>query len=328
MQKKIIIKKISLIIPSKNDFFLLVKILDDMKNWSNLPGEIIIVDSSNNKISLKKDFLYFCKKKGISTSIIYKKNSFPGKSRNIGVEKSKFRIIAFLDSKTFPNKNWLKLGLDFLIKSKVMICWGTTKYISTSQTSEDIIVATYGKKPIQTLPGSIMYKKIFDITGKFVETVRAGEDGDWKSRVYVHKINARENSSFLNYYIDNNFNYLDLFKKWIRNYSHTSRLPFFRPHKELYFYFLFILFLIFLSWNPYFVRSFEFNNLFIPHLAKTSSFATIIFYIVFRSIILPFKKGVSFYSLFPIKFIKIFFISLLVDIAKIIAFIKARIIKK
>jgi glycosyltransferase involved in cell wall biosynthesis len=314
---------LTLIIPLKDNFFLMRKNLQQMKYWSKLPSELIIVDSSKKKFSHQYSFLIFCKKKRIRVLTIHKKNLFPGKSRNIGIKKAKNSILAFLDVNTAPNNQWLEESFNLLIKSSSQIIWGSTKYMANFS-NKNILAATYGFKPIQTLPGTVVYKNIFDITGLFLENIRAGEDGDWKSRVILHNLTSTVNKNYLIYKFKNNHIYSRLLKKWYRNYSYAAKLPFFAVHKNIYYYFVMLFLLLFsLTWNPYFVKTYEYG-FFIPHLAKGSLLLIIIFYLIIRSIYFPLKKGMSFLSLFPFNFIKILIFSFLIDIVKTFAFVKAR----
>jgi hypothetical protein len=103
-------------------------------------------------------------------------------------------------------------------------------------------------------------------------------------------------------------------------------LPYFVPHKNIYYYFL-VLFVFFLAltWNPYVAKTSEDDFFYIPHLAKGSIFIIIFFYLIIRSIYLPLKKGMPILNLFPFNFIKILTISFLIDIVKVAAFVSTRI---
>ena len=63
MSSKKININISLIIPVKDNFHLLKKILQQMIHWSKLPSELIIIDSSKRKPLLQHSFLIFCNEK-------------------------------------------------------------------------------------------------------------------------------------------------------------------------------------------------------------------------------------------------------------------------
>jgi hypothetical protein len=140
----------------------------------------------------------------------------------------------------------------------------------------------------------------------------------------LHNLTSTVNKNYLIYKFKNNHIYSRLLKKWYRNYSYAAKLPFFAVHKNIYYYFLVLFLLLFsLTWNPYFVKTYEYG-FFIPHLAKGSLLLIIIFYLIIRSIYFPLKKGMSFLSLFPFNFIKILIFSFLIDIVKTFAFVKAR----
>jgi hypothetical protein len=324
MSNKKISLNISLIIPFKNNSLLLTKNLQQMRYWSKLPSELIIVDSSNRRYLFQHSFLSFCKKNKIKALIVYKKNLYPGKSRNIGIKKATTNILGFLDVNTVPSNHWLENGFNLLTKSSSQIVWGSTKYIANAS-EKNIVAATYGFKPIQTLPGTIVYKGVFEITGLFIENTRAGEDGDWKARVTIQNIKSKINKNYLIYELINNLGYMELLKKWYRNYLYTAKLPYFAPHKNIYFYYIVLISFFFaLSWNPYIARTYQ-EGFYIPHLAKGVLFIIIIIYLIIRSIYFPLKKGTSILNLFPFNFIKILIISFLIDIIKTLAFIRARI---
>jgi len=325
MSNKKINFNISLIIPVKDNFHLLKKNLQQMIHWSKLPSELIIIDSSKRKSLFQHSFLIFCKEKKIRLLMVYKKNLYPGKARNIGIKKATSKVLGFLDVNTTANNQWLAKSYNLLIKSSAQIVWGSTKYLSNFS-GNNILAATYGFKPIQTLPGTLVYKDIFNITGLFIENTRAGEDGDWKSRVIIQNLKTIVNKNYLIYKFNNNLTSISILKKWYRNYTYTSMLPYFVPHKNIYYYFL-VFFLLFLAltWNPYVAKINEDDFFYIPHLAKGSIFIIIFFYLIIRSIYLPLKKGTPILNLFPFNFIKILIISFLIDIVKVMAFVWTRI---
>ena len=55
--------------------------------------------------------------------IIVSKFKGIGKKRNIAVDKSKTKYIAFLDSDAFPEKNWIESSFKYLKKKNVGIVW-------------------------------------------------------------------------------------------------------------------------------------------------------------------------------------------------------------
>ena len=315
-------KKISLIIPSYNDKNKLTKLLSNLKTWQAIPNEIIIIDSSQKKFLITKDFKRFIKKFNIRFLLIHKKNLFPGHARNIGIVNSTNSLLAFLDTSTLPNSKWLYNGLKVLsANSSEEGVWGNTYYLANTFFAKILRASTVGTKPIKTFPGSIMKKNIFNKCGLFIESVRAGEDGDLRSRLEIHQIKMYNSREFLTY---DKFNFLTislLLKKWFRNYISTSKLPFSRTQKDFYFYVSsFILIILAYNWNNV-VASWDTNSSFyMPNITKISIFLIFISYIFTRGILVPKKKGVSLNFIFPVNFIFISFLSMMLDMTKILAF--------
>ena len=54
---------------------------------------------------------------------------YPGEARNYGSKFATGKYLAFLDSKTIPNKNWIKDYINLIIENNYDIVFGVTKYI-------------------------------------------------------------------------------------------------------------------------------------------------------------------------------------------------------
>ena len=96
--------QISIIIPTFKTIDSLNEIFDKLFLNKQYICEIIIIDSSNDNTIA--DFI----KKKQSNLIKYNKidRAYPGKARNYGISISKCDWIAFLDSKTIPDDQWIK----------------------------------------------------------------------------------------------------------------------------------------------------------------------------------------------------------------------------
>ena len=96
---------ISVIIPTYNDSINLKEVLNSLINQTQIPKKIIVVDSSEDDqiFSLIKQY------SDSKISLLYKKinRSYAGKSSNYGVKFANTEYIAFLDTKTIPNQDWL-----------------------------------------------------------------------------------------------------------------------------------------------------------------------------------------------------------------------------
>lgn len=100
---------ISVIIPSYNSAQTISYTLNSLFNQSEAEflKEVIVVDSSDEKTSL--ELLEEHKKNYKIKLIHFKKRVIAAEARNIGAEKAKGEILAFLDADAFVEKNWLKI---------------------------------------------------------------------------------------------------------------------------------------------------------------------------------------------------------------------------
>ena len=323
------VRNISLIIPCQNAETKLLELLRYVPSWEAIPNEIIIVDSSQKKFLIPEDFELLVKKLNIKLLVIYGDNLYPGHARNIGVVNATNSTLAFLDTSTHPNERWLSSGLNLMRTDNSQGVWGSTYYQADHYMPQIIRACTFGAKPIKTLPGSIFAKNIFDRCGLFIESTRAGEDGDWMSRVDFHKITLSTPQEFLNYDELNYATIKKLLKKWFRNYSFSGKLLLRRSQKDFYFYIIsFVAVLTAYNWNRVVASYQEESIYFIPYITRASVLALLVMYILLRGIVIPRKKGVNFRFIFPINFLLISFISFLIDLTKALAFSFSRFIKK
>ena len=108
--------------------------------------------------------------------------SYPGKARNIGVNISQYEWLAFIDSKTIPNNDWLYNSLIDLYKSNLKLSKGICLFKAETLFLKIVKSLTYGNKLSETLPGTVINKSLFNNLGDFLN-IRAGEDLEWFQRL-------------------------------------------------------------------------------------------------------------------------------------------------
>ena len=312
---------ISLIIPSKEDSKQVHKLLSTISLQKLLPNEIILINTNISKFKYEDVYLKFFKSKKIYFRCYNHKNLNPGEARNVGVNYSKYDLIAFLDVNTKPNNDWLKNANNLINKKKTDIVLGTTKYLANNNKEKIIRASTFGSSSIITIPGSLLKRNVFQKCGYFLKNVRAGEDGDWIRRVKLHNIKTSKNNESLVYYglIGSNFN--NIVRKWFRNYSISNKLDHLKGQRDIYNIGLLIVLLFFIfNWNAMFADWDMERSTYIPHITKLSFLLLGIFYTCVRGIYLPVKKGENLKYIFPYNFIFITIFSCILDITKILAF--------
>ena len=313
--------EVSLIIPSQNADTKLHELLRGIPDWERIPNEIIIVDSSEKESIIPKDIELSIKKLGIDLLVLYENNLYPGHARNIGISSESNSLLAFPDTSTQPTSKWLSDGLSLMKAKNSDGIWGKTYYQANTFSSKIFRACTFGTKPIRTFPGSILNKKIFNRCGLFIESTRAGEDGDWMSRAELQEIDIVNPEEILNYDQLNSMSIKKLIKKWFRNNMFGAKLPFYRAHRDFYYYAIsFVAVVIAFNWNWILASWDEESIFFIPYITKISILIILIIYIFMRGIFLPKKKGVNLSFIFPINFIFIFLLSVLLDLTKALAF--------
>lgn len=322
---------IALVIPCRDEQTNLNDLLHSITAWTKQADEIIIIDSSQIPTIIPNDFIDFC-----STNVItlahkqFDKLIFPGHARNIGIDASRSNLVAFLDVKTIPSIDWLERNFELMQDNSADGVWGKTIYKCSQNKQRIIRAATYGKLPVKTLPGSLIKKDCFFKAGLFLETVRAGEDGDWFNRAYLHQLNFVDHSNvgFLKYKLSKDVTYKNIILKWYRNNSFASPLPYLKPHKDIYFYLASILaVLIAYNWNNLFAEWDLDSMLYIPNITKiTASFIFICYYIA-RGFFIPIQKGMKIIELIPISHFQVFILSSILDLVKIAAFFNSAFLK-
>ena len=141
------------------------------------------------------------------------------------------------------------------------------------------------------------------------------------SRADLQEINIATSEEILNYDQLNSMSIKKLIKKWFRNNVFGAKLPFYRAHRDFYYYAIsFVAVVIAFNWNWILASWDEESNFYIPNITKISILIILIIYIFMRGIFLPRKKGVNLSFIFPINFIFICLLSALLDLTKALAF--------
>ena len=304
--------KISLIVPNYNDHDSLVLLLNILHFQKKLPDEIIIIDSSESFKEVKISN-YINNK----ISYIHKKinKSYPGRARNIGMLNSKYDLIAFLDCKTFPNKNWLFNMHNSLIANKSDVVLGLRSNFADTPFKELLKNSTYGNKPVKSVTGSIFKKKeILNLNLFFDEKVRAGEDLLWIKNLNNSKLTISNSNYSDHVYCGFVDNLKKVIIKWFIYSINNSKINIMFYHKLFYFLaFIYINLYLFVMLF-YLLFKIELIKL---NLINFSSISFIVIYFLYRSFIRPLLMRVSLKKIFPFYWLKIFFMSFLLDLIKI-----------
>lgn len=248
---------------------------------------------------------------------------FPGQARNIALDYIDDGHLVFIDARTIVTSNWLKFAYDFHLNHPSSSCLGSVVFVPSKSWHLPLISSTYGFNQITCLPGSIIHRKAFSRAGFFLPNVRAGEDIDWIWRASCHSLFLDIGvSPPLKYNLDPGKDFFYYLRKWFRNYSYTSTLPYISDsQRAFYAFFLFVTVSCFAyAWNSLFANWNEQSPLYIPFVSRFVVSLFVFSYLFLRCICLPLKKGASIKNL-AISFPLLVPISIALDGVKLMAFL-------
>ena len=270
---------ISIIIPVLDPGDTLAKVLDSLTIQTKLPDEVILVDVGKGR---KVESLVESYSEVLN--IVHRKidkPSYPGRNRNIGASLAKGTVLAFIDSKTVADKEWLQESLKKLSSNSYSVIFGFTKYEAFSRVQKIIRAASFGLLGHETTPGTIIIKEDFINSGGFIEDVRAGEDEEWQQRIKdLGYKNTKLGKPYLTY-IDLPKSITEMQYKHFIYSLHGARVNARKNVKDLYLTLvLFLSALIIPRWN-FLITGWDQNPLFIPNITKIYMMSLILLLLVY-----------------------------------------------
>ena len=278
---------ISVIIPVFTGYENLKNLLPAINQQTLLPCEIVIVDSClHTEVKELIDNIH------IEIPIHYhreEKRAFPGKARNIGVSIAKHEYIAFLDCRTIPSDNWLHHYSQIIKENNSGMVAGATTVLANNKFQWYLRTATYGTRSYESVPGTLMEKRLFESTGGFVEDLRMAEDIEFLKRLRRIPIKFISVETPFLEYDGLPESLLPACQKYFESGYYTSFVL--ENYKNLLFSALLLAaILIIPRWN-FFLDGWDANPLFIPNVTKIVFLIIISLLLVWRIIYFLLPKG-------------------------------------
>jgi hypothetical protein len=314
---------VSVIIPSHCALTECENVLKALGSQSRLPDEVILIRviSALDDNGHRNTWSEFFEQIGVTLRIIdVRPPLYPGAARNLGLHYATKRWVAFLDVETIPSEYWLEEQTKIIEASNSIGSFGSTIYTASSIKQEIVRDAIYGRKPIQTIPGSVLRRDLFNLVGRFIQNIRAAEDTEWiiRARTMEVKIADSPHKALISYNGLSKLGLRGLAKKWRRNYLSSRQLQHLKVQTTIMWLLAYVIVsLIAFNWNAI-VAGWQVDSpLYIDHVTKIASLTPIMFYVVFRGCYLPYKRGVPLSGLVPFQFLLFAVVGAFLDAVKV-----------
>ena len=290
-------ESISIIIPTFHFASTTHKTIQACLSQTILPSELVIIDSSED--SSISDLIHHIE---TSIPIIYQSVSqlYPGEARNLGAKLSNSYFLAFLDSKTIPKNNWLETNLNVMKSLNADVVFGKTQYLADTPFQKNLLICSFGSKPIETTPGSLINRDNFYKSRCFKEGVRTGDDMAWRETIKSSNMIFGLPSEATLSYNELPKKFLPTLKRFFVYQLHGAKVNIQNTPKNIMFsFFLIFLTILVPKWNAF--VGWENSILYFPNITKIyiSSLMVLFFFIIFlnRAWITYYQKSIVGYSI-------------------------------
>jgi len=300
-------------------------VLGGILGQSLLPSNIILVHSGTFPEAV--DFWHYWEQKFQRVGVNFNRvetseRLLPGAARNFGLRYiTKTKWLALLDVETIPNEHWLACQMSRIEASVSLGSFGSTTYTAITFTQALVRDAIYGRRPLPTLPGSVLRRDLFGFVGYFIPNIRAAEDTEWMIRARAMGVKLADSSyePLISYNGLIKIGLRGLVEKWRRNYLSSRQLQHLKVQTLIVWLVGYVVVsLIAFNWNAIFAGWQVDSPFYIDHITKIVSLSPIALYLVIRGGVLPFKRGVPFLSIFPFRFLLLAGVGALLDAVKVI----------
>ncbi len=163
---------VSIITPTFNSSIYIEKCIGSVISQTYTNWELILVDDDSTDKTQEIIIKYSRKYKKIK-SIILNKNSGIANARNVAIQNSNGRFIAFLDSDDYWHKDKLSLQLDFMIQNNFAFTFTSYQPVSHDEKKKYRIIKApkkmnYNKYLKNTIIGCLTVVIDKEKTGKFL----------------------------------------------------------------------------------------------------------------------------------------------------------------
>jgi glycosyltransferase involved in cell wall biosynthesis len=319
--------RVTVVIPSYAEATACFEVLKGLAGQTLPPVEVLLIMSGNwsESETYWSDWVYLFSLRNTVLRVFYvSARLMPGAARNVGLMSASGDWIAFLDVQTIPRKDWLERQLKLTKNLDMVGSYGATLYIATGAKSALVRDAIYGVLPVRTIPGAVLHKSVFKLVGQFIPILRAAEDTEWMIRAELMQLkifNGHVEPS-TDYIGLDGLGFIEISKKWRRNYVSCRDLQHLKVQRVLVALMAYVTVSLFaLNWNAL-VAGWQMDSpYYIHHITKIVSLLPVVFYVLFRGLYIPLKRGARLRNLLPFRFLLLALVGASLDVIKISAFV-------
>ena len=170
--------QISVIIPVKNEEASIEGLLGALVEQTYQPSEIVVTDggSQDRTREIVRDF---GARSPVPVVLVETEQAFPGRGRNLAIERAAHEWVASIDGGNVPEKDWL----DALVETakadeRALIVYGRYKALTDSYFTECAAIAYL--LPVHVfnrfIASSLIHRSAWEEAGGFREDLRSAED--------------------------------------------------------------------------------------------------------------------------------------------------------
>ncbi len=170
--------EISVIIPVRNEAAGIVALLEALVNQTLPPSEIVITDggSTDGTPEIVREF---ARRSTVPVVLIEVEQAFPGRGRNLAIERARHEWIASIDGGNRPEPSWLaELVRAARANPDARIVYGKFRTVAESYFTECAAIAYLppAEEFHRFIASSLLHRSAWRAAGGFREDLRSGED--------------------------------------------------------------------------------------------------------------------------------------------------------
>lgn len=177
-QREASLERITLIAPVKDEEESVGRLLRGILEQTLRPSEVVITDGGSTD-GTREIVREFQRTYPIPLVLVETSHAFPGRGRNLAIERASHEWIASIDAGIVPDENWLKRLVETARREpQAQVIYGRYRPVTDTFFTECAAIAYVpppGSMP-RFIASSMFRRSVWERAGGFPEELRSGED--------------------------------------------------------------------------------------------------------------------------------------------------------